>query len=262
MSVWAILRVKDEFDILPAVITRLRRQVDNILAEDNGSTDGTREWLLAQPDLHVQDDPEVAYYQSAAMSRLAEQARQRGATWILPVDADEVWCADQRIKHLLAELPAEVLVAEAYLYDHVATGLDPKDGDAVDRIPWRRQPPAPLRKVAFRALKGAVVHQGNHGVTVPGYRYPPAVTCLSVHHFPYRSVEQFCSKARNGAAAYAASDLPEEMGAHWRGYGRILEESGRDGIAEVFHTWFYREDPRVPINLYGERQGPLVHDPR
>jgi len=138
------------------------------------------------------------------------------------------------IRDGLAEMPDDVLVSEAALYDHVATGVDSADENPVQRLTWRRASQAPLRKVAVRAVEGLVIHQGNHSAAFPGVRHPKTVTGLMcVHHFPYRSVEQFVSKVRNGAAAYAATDLPREAGAHWRQYGQILDEQGEAGIAEI-----------------------------
>jgi hypothetical protein len=71
---------------------------------------------------------------------------------------------------------------------------------------------------------------------------------LEVRHYPYRSPEQMIRKARNGAAAYAATDLPETVGQHWRDYGRLTDEQ----IGEVFRRYFWSADP--------EADG-LVHDP-
>jgi hypothetical protein len=107
------------------------------------------------------------------------------------------------------------------------------------QLALRRQPHrAPLPKVAFRWQDGAVIHQGNHGVTLP--TAASSVGGLEVRHFPYRSVEQFVRKARNGAAAYAATDLPVDVGAHWRSYGELLERYGEEVLHDVFrrHFWF------------------------
>ena len=76
-----------------------------------------------------------------------------------------------------------------------------------------------------------------------------------------RSVEQFVSKVRNGAAAYAATDLPPAVGAHWRQYGQILDTQGEAGIEEIFKTWFYREDPTEGLVIHGEQQQALALDP-
>lgn len=258
----AIAMVRDEKDIIASTVSRMIGQVDRVLVADNGSTDGTREILEKLP-CEVIDDREVGYYQSRKMSALAEQARLQGAEWIVPFDADEVHLpASGTIAELLEDLPDAVLLSEATLFDHVATGIDPDERDPVARLRWRRGAAASLRKVACRAVEGLIIDQGNHSARFPGVAHPPAVTnAIQVRHFPYRSVAQLVSKVRNGAAAYAASDLPEEVGSHWRQYGRILNERGEEGIAELFKTWFYREDPTVAVTIEGEAQGPLLDDP-
>ena len=259
--VYAIAMVLDESDIIAETVGHMCKQVDKVIVADNGSTDGTREILSGLP-VTVIDDPEVGYYQSRKMSRLAELCREAGAEWVVPFDSDEIHMSSQgTIRDVLGTLPDDVLVSEAPLLDHVATGKD-EGGTTLKRMTYRRAAPAPLRKIAVRAVEGVTIHQGNHSAEFPGVASPKTVTNLiQVRHFPYRSVEQFVSKVRNGAAAYAASDLPETAGAHWRQYGRILDERGDEGIAEIFHTWFYRENPDIEAVIGSEQQPPLVHDP-
>lgn len=241
----AVARVKDEEDIIAATVARMRDQVDHVIVEDNDSTDGTRE-ILETLGVEVLEDSTVGYYQSAAMTRLASYAAiERGASWVIPFDADEVWYSPHgMIRDVLGEHP-EGSIARAALFDHVATGHDPAAGDPVERIGWRRVDPAPLPKVAVRPYPRATIHQGNHGAdfgeTVEGL--------LVVRHFPYRSAEQMVRKARNGAAAYAATDLPEHVGQHWRDYGRLSDEQ----ITEAFQQWFWSADP--------ESDPSLIYDP-
>jgi hypothetical protein len=132
------------------------------------------------------------------------------------------------------------LVAEASLYDYVPTARDNGGATPVDRIRWRRAVPLPLPKVAVRAEPGLVIHEGNHGVTLPSNGVPPIVKhLLTVRHFPYRSAEHMVSKARKGAEALSATDLPEEVGAHWRGYGRLTDKQ----LHDVFREHFFSDDP-------------------
>lgn len=264
--VCGIARVKDEADIVEHVVKHMLDQVDLVLVDDNASSDGTYEILREIPGVICGVDDQVAYYQAERMTQMAARAREQGADWVVPFDADEIWFArdGRRIADVLEELPDDVLVAEADLYDHVATARDPQaETDPVARLGWRRDYPSPLPKVAVRVAGHDVeIHQGNHGATFPSSAHPLTVkNLLTIRHFPYRSIEQFARKARNGAEAYAATDLPEETGAHWRGFGRILETHGEQGIADVFHTWYWRERPDEALYVEGERQGPLVFDP-
>lgn len=268
MRVIAVAMVKDEADVIAATVRNMARQTDAVLVADNGSTDGTREILAelaAELPVHVVDDPVPAYFQSRKMTALAHQAHaELGAEWIVPFDADEVWYSPfaPTIAAALEPLAAQWLVVPARLFDHVATGIDPDVADPVDRIRWRRPDEAPLRKVAARWRDDLVIEQGNHAAWYTG---GPTVVdpLLVVRHFPYRSVEQFLRKIRNGAAAYAAAGpaLPPELGAHWRQWGELLEVAGDDAVAEIFRRWYWRRNPRNRVEIEGERQPPLVLDP-
>lgn len=255
----AVSMVRDEADVIEATVRRMAGQVDRLIVADNQSTDGTREildQLSRELPLEVLDDPEPGYYQSRKMTGLAERARLAGASWVVPFDADEVWLPRQRgtIARHLQSFPPNVLTAEALLFDHIATATDRTDTDPVRRIRWRRPAAAPLRKVAVRALSGLVIHQGNHSASFPGVRHVPTVTtALEIRHFPVRSPEQWVRKARNGAAAYNATDLPAAVGKHWRDWGRLIDEHGEQMLADGFYEHYWSADP--------ESDGSLVFDP-
>lgn len=263
-NIWGICIARDEEDIIRYSVGNIARQVTHVLVADNRSTDRTREILEGIDNVEVTDDDDVGYYQSRKMSSLAEKARRLGAEWIIPFDADEIWLAKGEINlhEAIEELPYGTMIAEATMFDHVATGIDKPYVNPLRRIRWRRNQQLPLRKVACRAVRGLVIRMGNHSVVMPDKSYPAAaLDRFVVRHFPYRSPEQFVRKARNGAEAYKATDLAESIGAHWRGYGRILETFGEQGIHDIFYKWFYREDPTVEVNIEGEYQHPLIYDP-
>jgi len=236
-----VCMVKDEADIIGYTLMHMAGQVDELIVADNGSSDDTGRILadLARHlPLSIVEDPDPAYYQSRKMTELAALAAAGGATWIVPFDADELWFSPLgRISDVLADL-WPVPIARASLYNHFCTALDAPGPVPFISTRWRQIAPAPLDKVAFRWEPGAVIHQGNHGVTLPGCM--DSVLALQVRHFPYRSPEQFVRKAVNGAAAYRLTDLPEDQGAHWRQYGALVDTQGPDALADVFrrHFWF------------------------
>lgn len=241
MKTFAVSMVRDEADVIAGTLRHMADEVDELIVADNGSVDGTREILAELATvlpLTVLDDLDPAYYQSRKMTALAQRAAERGATWIVPFDADELWYGRMRIADLLAG--AETCnVATAALYNHLATGLDEPGVDPFRSMVWRQREPGPLPKVAFRWQTGAVIHQGNHGVTLPNGAIEKPL--LEIRHFPARSAEQFTRKGLNGAQAYAGTDLPEHEGAHWRGYGRLVDATGGpDVLGEVFrqHWWY------------------------
>jgi hypothetical protein len=252
MAVIAVSMVKDEADIIATTVAHMAAQVDEVIVADNGSTDGTVD-ILHELGVTVVHDPDPAYRQSEKITALAHSSKAGPSDWIVPFDADEMHCSPHgTLRHILTELVG-VDIATADLFDHVATALDADDADPVRRMQWRRNQPAPLPKIAARCRPDLVIEQGNHGAhftdTTSTTIIQPA---WQIRHFSARSVDQFVHKIRNGADAYAASDLPEHFGAHWREWGRILDDSGEAAIADLFREWYWSADPA------GDG---LVHDP-
>jgi hypothetical protein len=254
----AIGMVKDERDVVEGWVRHHLDEVDAMVVVDNMSTDGTRDILggLSRWDdrLTVLDDDDPAYRQSAKMTRLAEWAAiELGAEWIVPVDADELWVQPvDRIRTVLPAIGYPIVTAE--LVNHVRTGDDVDHVDPFRSMVWRLEAPQKLGKVAFRWAHGAVIHQGNHGVTLPSGE-TGGLQVLHVHHFPVRSPEQYVRKARNGAAAYAAA--PEVQGGdHWKSWGRLTDEQ----LAAAFAEHWYYTSPVDVGRVRGDGVG-LVRDP-
>lgn len=260
MNVVGISMMKDEADVVDDVVRHMLANVDELIIADNGSTDGTREKLKEfsrDYPVHLRDDPEVGYYQSRKMSALAHDAVMTcGAEWVIPFDADEVWLPAYQphkrdrstLKEVLERLPDNERIAKATLYDHVATAEDPKGVSPFHAMRYRRVKPLPLPKVAARATSPVIIEQGNHGANY-GVAAPNPV--LEVRHFPLRSAEHMIRKARNGAAAYAATDLDHSLGAHWRDWGKLSD----DQLREAFHRYYFSENPR---KVAGLRRDPVL----
>lgn len=114
------------------------------------------------------------------------------------------------------------------------------------RLRWRQREHAPLGKIACRLRPDLVIHAGNHGASTTGTALTGAG--LVVRHFSWRSAEQYVRKIRNGEAAYAATDLPESTGLHWRMFAGKPDEA----IADCFRQWYWSADPWKDTTLISD----------
>lgn len=88
----ALLAVRNQVDLLPGYVANAGPQVDGIVALDDGSTDGSAEFLEACPEvlqvLRVSPDrpqwDEVGNYRTLVAAGLRHRAQ-----WLLSLDADE-----------------------------------------------------------------------------------------------------------------------------------------------------------------------------
>lgn len=270
VSAAGLMMVRDEADVVEFTIRHLMTQdIDRLLVLDNLSTDGTSEmlaalaletegWLAIYPDL----DP--AYFQARKMTSLADQARELGYDWAVPIDADERWIAKdgRTVGAFLRSIPPDVPVVAAGIYHYIPSGDDPSEQECpspFDRIRWRLAEPSSLPKVACRTWPGLQIEMGNHGCSYDGLKNYLTSGGLRVDHYSWRSPEQFARKVRNGARAYAATDLPEGVGGHWRMWGDPDASDLDERAADWFRLHFHAPDPPRAPGSKDERG--LIYDP-
>jgi hypothetical protein len=236
MQVAALMMVRDEADIIGHVLDHLSGQVDRVYVMDNRSVDDTPAICAACPSVKLIHDHDVGYWQSAKMTLLARVAADDGYMWVVPVDADEVWETwdGRTVREFLAGVGPDVQVITADLYNHIPTVLDDEaEENPLRRIVWRLPEKAPLPKVACRTHPDLTIHAGNHGCD---YGPHPAGRAggLRVRHYSWRGEDRYVAKIRNGLEAYAATDLPSEIGDHWRMWAGVPEQAIRDH----YQRWF------------------------
>jgi glycosyltransferase involved in cell wall biosynthesis len=209
--------VKNEADIIGASLAHAFEQgVCHMLISDNGSTDGTVELLheLASTyPLTIATDSMLAYEQASKMTHLARAASRHGATWVVPMDADEFWTAPEGsvASHLEAS-PVDIEVA-------TLRNIFPLvDLPVVDRTSqFRIETVASFfKKVAVRASRSLWIDMGNHRAVRGTIRSDSG---LQVFHLPWRSFDQFSRKVTQGRVALEQTDYEENIGFHWRKLG-------------------------------------------
>ena len=253
MSVVGVMLIKDEADIIGPLVKYLSRQVDHVIVCDNMSTDGTSEILTGFQDyenVEVREDPIVAYEQSQKTTALALEAYERGFGWVLPCDADEAWYAPDRrtISEILDGVPPDAQMVSAQLFNHIPSSDDDERlTNPFQRIGWRQRQHAPIGKVCCRTRPDLTIHMGNHSASTNGTAL--IAPGLVIRHFSWRSEEQYLRKIRNGEKAYAATEMPESIGAHWR----MFEHHDDETVRAHFRQWFYSQNPR--------RDSSLIYDP-
>ncbi|CAN5662966.1 hypothetical protein BH23CHL8_BH23CHL8_28770 [soil metagenome] len=273
----AFVGVKDEADIMPLVIDRLRAiGVGRIIVLDHGSTDGTQE-VLAKAE--VEGDIWLFHRDQSLPSGLGRRAsvalaRASEADWVLFMDADEVPLPRTGSLHDLADLESADIVS-VMRYNAVlgpeGPHLPPEPGSgAYGRVllyaqpipdfyrfmlrepdtPWIRGVLEPRVMVRPQAL--ADLHPGAHDVdTTPERAWRRAVASdMVIAHVPLRSLARFELRAANYATAIARRPqwYTGYQGWQWVRFAKAAEE----GRAE---EEFERQVLREPTLTELRRQG-------
>lgn len=263
-KVWGVTLFKNEGDIaLHTILHMAEEGLDGIIIADNMSTDNTWDELLRVQDLlqgstcqiELMKDTEPGHYHGRKITNLASIARAYGADWIVPFDADELWFShSDRLAKTIRDTVEDIKILEFNLYNHFPTVIDPEGSNPFMTMEWRDKEKGALPKVAVKWQKDLEIHEGNHSARYKDLEPFQTFTSsdLEIRHFPYRTFKQFMRKGIDGAKAYAATDLSETHGAHWREYGLIYDRLGEDGLRKLYDRYFYHLAP--------VEEG-LVHDP-
>lgn len=183
MRIAARMIVRNAADTLSVVIRHhANLGIDAFHVADNGSSDATPRLLdhLARAGFGVVWHRDVRPYkpsQQAIGIELQEGAAAAGADWVVPIDADELWCVPGGFRRVLGG--RDGVVALRF--------------DVLNFVQWRRagslatvvaRPRAPIRKVAYDRAEAA-------GMA------PPWI----LRRFPQKSIVR--------------SDVPLGRGGHW-----------------------------------------------
>lgn len=238
MSIWAISLVLNEADIIATTLQHLLDQgVDGIVVADNGSTDGTAEIIVDFERTFLVPAP-GGFQQADRMTRLANHVHEKyKAEWIIPFDADELWCAQQ--EGSLADALDGAGATIVPFFNHYPTNVDPETENAFDALPWRWSTQHGT-KMAAKYHRGMRIGLGSHQMSYHGKLTKDR---LFIHHFPWRSLEHY--RRKTARASRMSNNLL-----------RALQTQGDAGFEQ-----FYFEDPTRLHERPGWPPGRLIHDP-
>jgi len=277
MNALAIAMVKNEADIVEAMVRHNLHYVDLMVVIDNASTDGTREILQALraeglPVL-IFDDPVFGFFQSEKVSetyRRVVPVFQPELVYLL--DADEFIRAPgrQALEQVLANLDPGAVALLPWLTHVPDPALAEGDfrRDPLGGAPRRRareEPTYPKAVIRRRASddQRLRIEQGNHGVYWADGGRPPTVVVegAAIAHLPVRSMGQLQAKVITGWMACLARNRGRVKAGEafqWQQlYERIVRGAGLQGADLVSAALDYAQRPRAGRNL----QTDTVADP-
>ena len=209
MMIAACTVIRDEIDVLPTFLKGLEDAgVAALFVIDNGSTDGSREYLRYSFNSFVFDDPSDAYPQAEWMTELAQRAYRWGADWVLNIDADERWENVDELQTVDSSFN-EVAIP---MYNALPRF---EDRDAWDPLKCPVGNDVQGFKVAHRAANGVKVSMGNHTTSAePTFR----ASRMKVVHYAVRGYDRFRKKVER--AIQVLPNVAEHQCLHWRDWER------------------------------------------
>ena len=270
--------IRNEADIIRLnIFYHLASGLDRILVVDNGSTDGTDEVLqqlsLERPELRWSRD-EGPFLPSKVMTRLAREAFEEGADWVVPVDADEFWHAPGGdLRRVLEDADAGVLRAQAVNFIQRRSQRE-SSPDALSYMTRRAASPVgppshaqslvESRRIAFvekaypqkcicRPTAEVKIETGHHSISgADGRRIrTEEIVCL---HAPMRSRAALAERINSAGRAAAAGRNPNQ-GRNRQRLAALQSETAIDAewAANSYEDGF--------LDVYGEKHQ-VVFDPR
>ncbi len=182
----ATILAKNEEDIIGRMIEHTVKQgVSQIIFTDNASTDRTREIAASYPEVvEIIDEPGNDHNQTKWVTRMARLACKHNPDWIVHLDADELWCGLQNLRHFDTPL---VRCERMYLHPPISWDFDINKSRFYldfDHLPIPQE-----CKIAHRPIPDVVIDHGNHGISSPcSYS---TTTDVYRHHYPIRSYNQW-----------------------------------------------------------------------
>jgi glycosyltransferase involved in cell wall biosynthesis len=286
---FGVLMTRNEIDLLRLnLVHHLQTSCDRILVVDNGSTDKSRTVLkrLAKklPIDWTVDRGKLR--QDEIVNAMAQEARAKGADWVIPLDTDEFWHTGRELREILAEdtesgaievsrieliqardqrkSSVQGVLRATKRVEHPLRGNQAIDDFMAGKLSMFETEPQP--KIVFRTGPDVAITRGAH--TGSGFEGPVTVAReIVIFHFPLRSRLALWGRAEQGRRIAEVSDNPNESVQN-----RFWQRMGEEGrLMEAWKAHSYEDNAldvdgrRVEVVDDGrlvEILGPLIRSPR
>jgi glycosyltransferase involved in cell wall biosynthesis len=219
--------VRNEADILPYFLRRAAQLFDHIILVDHKSTDGSIEICKrvaeAGVPLSMFTFQYQGYYQQQVSRAASKLAFERGASWVLFLDADEMLDVADRASLARQLRHTEELGVALFPWKNCIPvrygsfrSIPLEDGYWVPLSTSRYYKIGINAKIASRH-PDYVIHMGNHAISARS-DLPPLEGNIAgeILHFPIRSLPRLIFKLQSGCDAYRARTNPRGVnGFHW-----------------------------------------------
>lgn len=179
-----MLRVKDGGRFIDHWLANIGPLADEIVAVDNGSTDGTLERLRAHPKVAAIDRT-VGFDEGRDKNLLYRRARERGAEWLLWIDVDETFesgVTREKLDRLMTTTRlSRIFFRRFHFIDETHFNVAPywlRATSSYDRILWRDQASGYFENEMF-----------NNGL-VRGIEGPSGICRFRMRHTGYVSSQE------------------------------------------------------------------------
>lgn len=270
--------VRNEADIIRTnLLHHFSLGIEHFLIVDNGSSDGTDAILqeMAGSGRLSWTRYSGPYRQAAVMTELAREAFLRGADWVIPIDADELWWTSEgSLTNALIGLDSAGVEVDVINFIQKREQVEASRDALLTMTRRVATPVGPLSRVAelveaneiafvemcypskwiSRASLAIDIARGNHLVRgVEGELAKVATICCL--HAPLRSRSILESKADDFGQRFRQLNAGQQLGWHVQRWARLREEGRLD------EEWSANSYLDEALDVYGSRH-PVIFDGR
>jgi glycosyltransferase involved in cell wall biosynthesis len=232
MKIGLTLLCKDEIDIIKQWIDYHIFRFDYTIIQDNGSTDGTLEYLrsIQSDTVFIISIPEQTYKQSEWVYAMDCTLRNLECVWAVNADADEFLDGDVRASCMRAGTLQQIYSHGTFMRPTV---LDLNIENPIERItyhdPWELKYSNDKAIVNLTGLIG--ICQGNHWGFWNGKVNSVFDPSLRLYHYEQRSIQQFIKKYKG----HWTEEKLKNMGEGWQAKNKLWVEGGDAALVAYYN---------------------------